>query len=70
MNLTFRFTIDPGPSLNPLLIGAQCELEEVEVYPPPESLNPLLIGAQCERASNAGLDILGWSQSPFDRGSV
>ena len=39
-----------GSSLNPLLIGAQCELRENFRFNFKRSLNPLLIGAQCEHA--------------------
>ena len=35
--------------LNPLLIGAQCELHLNLHQPCWTRLNPLLIGAQCER---------------------
>ena len=35
-------------SLNPLLIGAQCELNTQNLSVPRLGLNPLLIGAQCE----------------------
>ena len=50
--------------LNPLLIGAQCELSLLAAFLGGTCLNPLLIGAQCEqmvyvaRVNKSGLNPL------------
>ena len=70
MNAGADFSTTDVACLNPLLIGAQCELIAELLGNDHYRLNPLLIGAQCELAELKGYGRYLASQSPFDRGSV